>query len=102
MPFVASVSAREPASIQTPTVAVCAWGCDSVATVKPFERVVISVVGVDGKTVAKLRRGERFGEDLSCQRLSTEFFSESCVHGYALQLSERREQMKQASSRTSS
>jgi hypothetical protein len=40
-----SVSAREPASIQTPTVAVWANGCDSVATVKPFGRVVICVDG---------------------------------------------------------
>ena len=41
----ASFSAREPASIQTPTVAVSACGCDSVATVRPFESVVISVAG---------------------------------------------------------
>lgn len=45
VPFVLSVSAREPASIQTPTVAVWACGWDSVATVRPFGRVVVSVMG---------------------------------------------------------
>ena len=60
MPLVLSVSARLPASIQTPTVEVCAHGECSVAiyglvsladstilsvvhTVKPFESVVLSV-----------------------------------------------------------
>lgn len=61
MPLVLSVSAREPASIHTPTVEVCAHGECSVAifslistlplhqsysklTVRPFERVVVSVL----------------------------------------------------------
>jgi hypothetical protein len=60
VPFVLSVSARDPASIQTPTVDVCAHGECSVAiytrqqwlrcgakeghTVKPFDSVVDSVV----------------------------------------------------------
>ena len=57
MPFVASVSAREPASIHTPTVAVCAWGCASVATVRPFERVDVSVNGPGVTAVASDRRG---------------------------------------------
>jgi hypothetical protein len=51
-PFDVSVSAHEPASIHTPTVAVWAWGCASVATVKPFERVVTSVNGLDETVVA--------------------------------------------------
>jgi hypothetical protein len=46
VPLFVSVSAREPASIQTPTVAVCACEWASVATVRPFERVVISVNGL--------------------------------------------------------
>jgi hypothetical protein len=40
---VASVSAREPASIQIPTVAVCRYGEYSVATERPFDRVVVCV-----------------------------------------------------------
>ena len=63
VPFVLSVSARLPASIQTPTVDVCAHGECSVAictiiyvslyrgshllrspTVNPFDNVVLSVV----------------------------------------------------------
>jgi hypothetical protein len=51
---VASVSAREPASIHTPTVAVWEEGLASVAMVSPFERVEISVAGVDGSE-AELR-----------------------------------------------
>ena len=56
MPLVVSVSAREPASIHTPTVAVCAWGCASVATVRPFERVVTSVNGFGETAVASDRK----------------------------------------------
>ena len=56
MPLVVSVSAREPASIHTPTVAVWAWGCASVATVRPFERVVTSVNGFGETTVASDRK----------------------------------------------
>ena len=37
----ASVSAREPASIQIPTVAVCRYGEYSVATERPFDSVVV-------------------------------------------------------------
>jgi hypothetical protein len=60
VPLVLSVSALEPASIQTPTVDVCAHGECSVAiyflisrveplsqkvhTVSPFARVVLSVL----------------------------------------------------------
>jgi len=55
VPFDVSVSAREPASIHTPTVAVWAWGCASVATVRPFERVVTSVNGLDETAVASDR-----------------------------------------------
>lgn len=73
MPLVFSVSALEPASIQMPTVEVCAHGECSVAicynglvwrslllvgshTVRPFERVVDSVLaGVTG--LAYLRNG---------------------------------------------
>ena len=43
MPEVASVSARDPASIQIPTVAVCKNGEYSVATERPFDRVVVWV-----------------------------------------------------------
>ena len=43
MPEVASVSARDPASIQIPTVAVCRKGEYSVATERPFDRVVVCV-----------------------------------------------------------
>lgn len=50
MPFVASVSAREPASIQAPTVAVWAVGFVSVATVRPLERVEVLVVGCNPDT----------------------------------------------------
>ena len=57
MPLLASFSALEPASIQTPTVAVSACGCDSVATVRPFERVEISVVGA-GETTDAYERNE--------------------------------------------
>ena len=39
----ASVSARDPASIQIPTVAVCRKGEYSVATERPFDRVVVCV-----------------------------------------------------------
>jgi hypothetical protein len=54
---VASVSALEPASIQTPTVAVWAWECDSVATVRPFERVVVWVTGERLVAVANVLSG---------------------------------------------
>lgn len=43
--MVRSVSARLPASIQAPTVAVCAAGFDSVATVRPLASVVVCVMG---------------------------------------------------------
>lgn len=43
--MVRSVSAREPASIHAPTVAVWDDGFDSVATVKPFDRVETWVTG---------------------------------------------------------
>jgi len=43
VPEVASVSAREPASIQIPTVAVCRYGEYSVATERPFDSVVVWV-----------------------------------------------------------
>lgn len=55
VPLVASVSAREPASIQAPTVAVWAEGVDSVATVRPLGRVVILVKGVRTEGVARAR-----------------------------------------------
>lgn len=45
MPFVSGLSKRDPASIQTPTVAVRAARFDSVATRRPFGRVVILVAG---------------------------------------------------------
>jgi hypothetical protein len=75
VPFVLSVSALLPASIQTPTVEVCAHGECSVAiyslvsssssiheafnrTVRPLESVVDSVL--EGSTgLAYLRRGLR-------------------------------------------
>src|SRR5258706_9768831 len=44
-PVVASVLARVSASIQTPTVAICTCGCDSVAAVMPLGRVGTSVRG---------------------------------------------------------
>ena len=59
VPFVRSVSAREPASIHAPTVAVCAAGFDSVATVKPLDKVVVWVIGPRFTTEAKVRRGTR-------------------------------------------
>lgn len=43
VPEVASVSARDPASIQIPPVAVCRYGEYSVATERPFESVVVWV-----------------------------------------------------------
>lgn len=62
MPEVESVSAREPASIHTPTVAVDALDEASVATVKPFGRVEIWVSG-DETVVAsdRVRRACRCG-----------------------------------------
>jgi hypothetical protein len=51
VPFNVSVSAREPESVHTPTVAFCTWGCDSVVTVRLFERVVTSVKGFDDTAV---------------------------------------------------
>lgn len=60
MPLVLSVSAREPASIQTPTVAVCAWGFDSVATVRPLESVVDSVRGLGTLTAVANERSGRY------------------------------------------
>lgn len=45
MPLVSALSNRDPASIQTPTVAVRAASCDSVATRRPLGRVVILVAG---------------------------------------------------------
>lgn len=56
-PEVDVVSEREPASIQTPTVAVWAYGDDSVATVSPLGRVEIWVSG-SALAVARLRRNE--------------------------------------------
>ncbi|KAJ0545227.1 hypothetical protein HanRHA438_Chr08g0332991 [Helianthus annuus] len=44
-PFVSSVSNLDPASIQTPTVAVCDARFDSVATRRPLGRVVTRVSG---------------------------------------------------------
>ena len=61
VPFDVSVSAREPASIHTPTVAVWAWGCASVATVSPFERVVTSVNGLCETAVASDRESTCHG-----------------------------------------
>src|SRR5690554_3474700 len=43
VPLFLAVSARLPASIKTPTVAVWAEGLDSVAIVKPFLRDVMRV-----------------------------------------------------------
>jgi hypothetical protein len=45
-PLFLAVSARLPASMKTPTVAVWEEGLDSVATVKPFLREVIRVPGI--------------------------------------------------------
>ena len=45
VPLVASVSARDPESIQTPTVGVCTCGCDSVAIARPLGGVGASVKG---------------------------------------------------------
>lgn len=47
MPLVLSDSNRDPASIQTPTVAVLAERLDSVATLNPFGKVVTRVSGAD-------------------------------------------------------
>ena len=59
MPEVESVSAREPASIQTPTVAVEALGEASVATVRPFGSVEICVSGDGDETVVASDRVRR-------------------------------------------
>ena len=57
MPEVASVSAREPASIQIPTVAVCRYGEYSVATDRPFDSVVVCVGRIcESAGVARFRR----------------------------------------------
>ena len=72
MAQVASVSARYPAPIQIPTVAVCRKEEYSVATERPFDRVVVCVgrmrefAGVARARAAKrvrgLERGHRAGE----------------------------------------
>ena len=74
MPLVLSVSALLPASIQTPTVDVCAQGECSVAicrlsatysasygvhTVRPFDRVVLSVLDLWPTGVARPLIGAR-------------------------------------------
>lgn len=56
VPLFFSLSAREPASIQTPTVAVCEAGFSSDATVKPLGKMVLRKVGSKLVAVAKLRR----------------------------------------------
>ena len=47
MPLVSSVSNLDPASIQTPTVAVFAARFDSVATRRPLGKVVTRVSGAE-------------------------------------------------------
>lgn len=64
VPEVASVSARDPASIQIPTVAVWRKGEYSVATERPFERVVVCVGRMRefaGVARARVTRGEERG-----------------------------------------
>lgn len=62
MPLVSSVSNRDPASIQTPTVAVFAARLDSVATRRPLGRVVTRVSGAERIRVwsDKVGRGEPY------------------------------------------
>ena len=50
-----SFSEREPASIHAPTVAVCAPGVASVATVRPLGRVDTCVTGWRAANVASVR-----------------------------------------------
>lgn len=57
MPLVSSVSNLDPASIQTPTVAVRAARLDSVATRRPLERVVTRVSGAERILVWSLKIG---------------------------------------------
>jgi hypothetical protein len=54
-PLVLADSAREPASIQTPTVAAPAEGFSSVATVKPLGKLVMRVAEACLAAVAKGR-----------------------------------------------
>jgi len=49
VPLSANVSKRDPASIQTPTVAVFNLGLVSVATLKPLSNLVIRVSGKPNK-----------------------------------------------------
>lgn len=54
-PLVLADSAREPASIQTPTVAAPAEGFSSVATVRPLGKLVMRVAEACLAAVAKGR-----------------------------------------------
>lgn len=61
-----TLSALEPASIQTPTVEVCAQGECSVAIVRPLDSVVDSVVAPWLTGVASPRR-VLFSADKACR-----------------------------------